>query len=34
LLAYATLVMLPVLIIFLLFQRYFLKGSINASVKG
>jgi len=34
LLAYATLVMLPVLIIFLLFQRYFLKGSISASVKG
>jgi alpha-1,4-digalacturonate transport system permease protein len=34
LLAYATLVMLPVLAIFLMFQRYFLKGSINASVKG
>jgi alpha-1,4-digalacturonate transport system permease protein len=34
LLAYAALVMLPVLIVFLMFQRYFLKGSINASVKG
>jgi alpha-1,4-digalacturonate transport system permease protein len=34
LLAYATLAMLPVLVIFLVFQRFFLKGAISASVKG
>jgi alpha-1,4-digalacturonate transport system permease protein len=34
LLAYATLAMLPVLVVFLSFQRYFLKGSLSGSVKG
>lgn len=34
LLAYATLVMVPVLAVFLCFQRYFLKGSLAGSVKG
>ncbi|MBV9391962.1 MAG: carbohydrate ABC transporter permease [Verrucomicrobia bacterium] len=34
LLAYATLVMIPVLIVFLCFQRYFLKGSLAGSVKA
>jgi alpha-1,4-digalacturonate transport system permease protein len=34
LLAYATLAMLPVLVVFLCFQRYFLKGSLSGGVKG
>ncbi len=34
LLAYATLAMLPVLIVFVCFQRYFLKGSLSGGVKG
>jgi alpha-1,4-digalacturonate transport system permease protein len=34
LLAYATLAMVPVLIVFLCFQRYFLKGSLSGGVKG
>lgn len=34
LLAYATLVMIPVLIVFTCFQRYFLKGSLSGGVKG
>jgi ABC-type glycerol-3-phosphate transport system permease component len=34
LLAYATLVMVPALIVFLCFQRYFLKGSLSGGVKG
>jgi ABC-type glycerol-3-phosphate transport system permease component len=34
LLAYATLAMLPVLAVFLCFQRYFLKGSLSGAVKG
>jgi ABC-type glycerol-3-phosphate transport system permease component len=34
LLAYATLAMLPVLLVFLSFQRYFLKGSLSGGVKG
>ena len=34
LLAYATLAMLPVLVVFLCFQRYFLKGSTSGGVKG
>jgi alpha-1,4-digalacturonate transport system permease protein len=34
LLAYAALVMVPVLAVFLCFQRYFLKGSLAGSVKG
>ena len=34
LLAYATLAMLPVLVVFLCFQRYFLKGSWSGGVKG
>ena len=34
LLAYATLAMLPVLAVFLCFQRYFLKGSLSGGVKG
>jgi alpha-1,4-digalacturonate transport system permease protein len=34
LLAYATLVMVPVLGVFLCFQRYFLKGSLAGGVKG
>ena len=34
LLAYATLVMVPVLVVFLCFQRYFLKGSLAGGVKG
>jgi alpha-1,4-digalacturonate transport system permease protein len=34
LLAYATLAMLPVLVVFLCFQRYFVKGSLAGSVKG
>jgi alpha-1,4-digalacturonate transport system permease protein len=34
LLAYATLAMIPVLIVFLCFQRYFLKGSLSGGVKG
>jgi alpha-1,4-digalacturonate transport system permease protein len=34
LLAYATLVMVPVLFVFLCFQRYFLKGSLAGGVKG
>ena len=34
LLAYATLVMLPVLVVFLCFQRYFVKGSLAGGVKG
>jgi alpha-1,4-digalacturonate transport system permease protein len=34
LLAYATLTMLPVLVVFLCFQRYFLKGSLTGAVKG
>ena len=34
LLAYATLAMVPVLVVFLCFQRYFVKGSLAGSVKG
>jgi alpha-1,4-digalacturonate transport system permease protein len=34
LLAYATMAMIPVLIVFLCFQRYFLKGSLSGGVKG
>jgi alpha-1,4-digalacturonate transport system permease protein len=34
LLAYATLAMVPVLVVFLCFQRYFVKGSFSGSVKG
>jgi alpha-1,4-digalacturonate transport system permease protein len=34
LLAYAILVLIPVLVVFLLFQRLFLKGQIGAAVKG
>jgi alpha-1,4-digalacturonate transport system permease protein len=34
LLAYATLAMMPVLIVFLCFQRYFVKGSLAGGVKG
>jgi alpha-1,4-digalacturonate transport system permease protein len=34
LLAYATLAMLPVLAVFLCFQRYFLQGSLSGGVKG
>jgi alpha-1,4-digalacturonate transport system permease protein len=34
LLAYAGLAMLPVLVVFLCFQRYFLKGSLSGGVKG
>jgi alpha-1,4-digalacturonate transport system permease protein len=34
LLAYATLVMGPVLVVFICFQRYFLKGSLSGGVKG
>jgi alpha-1,4-digalacturonate transport system permease protein len=34
LLAYATLVLVPVLVVFLCFQRYFLKGSLAGGVKG
>jgi alpha-1,4-digalacturonate transport system permease protein len=34
LLAYAILVLIPVLIVFLLFQRLFLKGQFGAAVKG
>jgi alpha-1,4-digalacturonate transport system permease protein len=34
LLAYATLAMLPVLVVFLCFQRYFLKGSLSGGIKG
>jgi alpha-1,4-digalacturonate transport system permease protein len=34
LLAYATLAMIPVLVVFLCFQRYFLKGSVSGAVKG
>ena len=34
LLAYATLAMIPVLVVFLCFQRYFLKGSLSGAVKG
>ncbi len=34
LLAYASLAMIPVLIVFLSFQRYFLKGSLSGGVKG
>jgi alpha-1,4-digalacturonate transport system permease protein len=34
LLSYATLAMLPVLVVFLCFQRYFLKGSLSGGVKG
>jgi hypothetical protein len=34
LLAYANLAMLPVLIVFVCFQRYFLKGSLSGAVKG
>jgi len=34
LLAYATLAMIPVLIVFVSFQRYFLKGSLSGAVKG
>ena len=33
-LAYATLVMVPVLVVFICFQRYFLKGSLAGGVKG
>jgi alpha-1,4-digalacturonate transport system permease protein len=33
LLAYAVLILIPVLIIFLTFQRYFLKGSLTGSIK-
>jgi alpha-1,4-digalacturonate transport system permease protein len=34
LLAYATLAMLPVLVVFICFQRYFLRGSLTGAVKG
>jgi alpha-1,4-digalacturonate transport system permease protein len=34
LLAYAILVLVPVLVVFLLFQRLFLKGQFGAAVKG
>jgi alpha-1,4-digalacturonate transport system permease protein len=34
LLAYATLAMVPVLIVFLCFQRYFIRGSLVGGVKG
>src|SRR5258708_3762355 len=34
LLAYAILVLIPVLIVFLLFQRLFLKGQVGAAGKG
>lgn len=34
LLAYATLAMVPVLILFLWFQRYFIRGSLAGGVKG
>jgi ABC-type glycerol-3-phosphate transport system permease component len=34
LLAYAILVLIPVLIVFLLFQRLFLKDQVGAAVKG
>jgi len=34
LLAYATLAMVPVLIVFLCFQRYFIRGSLAGGVKG
>jgi alpha-1,4-digalacturonate transport system permease protein len=34
LLAYAILLLIPVLVVFLLFQRLFLKGQIGAAVKG
>jgi ABC-type glycerol-3-phosphate transport system permease component len=34
LLAYAILVLIPVLIVFLLFQRLFLKDQVRAAVKG
>jgi alpha-1,4-digalacturonate transport system permease protein len=34
LLAYACLAMVPVLVVFLCFQRYFLKGSLSGGVKG
>jgi alpha-1,4-digalacturonate transport system permease protein len=34
LLAYATLAMVPVLVVFLCFQRYFVKGSLSGAVKG
>jgi alpha-1,4-digalacturonate transport system permease protein len=34
LLAYATLAMIPVLVVFICFQRYFLKGSLTGAVKG
>jgi alpha-1,4-digalacturonate transport system permease protein len=34
LLAYATLAMIPVLMVFLCFQRYFVKGSLSGGVKG
>jgi hypothetical protein len=34
LLAYATMAMVPVLVVFLCFQRYFVKGSLAGSVKG
>jgi len=34
LLAYSTSVMLPVLAVFLIFQKYFLKGNIAGGVKG
>src|ERR1700720_1733602 len=34
LLAYATLALIPVLVVFLCFQRYFLKGSMSGGVKG
>jgi ABC-type glycerol-3-phosphate transport system permease component len=32
--AYATLAVVPVFIVFLCFQRYFLKGSLSGGVKG
>jgi alpha-1,4-digalacturonate transport system permease protein len=34
LLAYATLAMVPVLVVFLCFQRYFIRGSLAGGVKG
>ena len=34
LLAYATLAMVPVLVVFLCFQRYFVQGSLSGGVKG
>jgi alpha-1,4-digalacturonate transport system permease protein len=34
LLAYATLAMIPVLVVFVCFQQYFLKGSLSGAVKG